>query len=70
MWRNGTSQVWSISIVKRGAITAVCCVSAAGCHALPMVVYKKARSCEDLKCGHARIFFCIQLKEQVFQQRI
>jgi hypothetical protein len=63
MWWNGTSQVWSTSSVQRGTITTVCCVSAAGCHALPMVTRKTARACEGLKCG-ARQEFCFALNSK------
>jgi hypothetical protein len=46
------SQVGSIASWERGMnTTVVCCVSAAGFYVPPILIYKRARACEEFKDG-------------------
>jgi hypothetical protein len=49
--RKSDMKMWSIWSAKIGTITTVCCVSARGCYAPSMMIYKTTRACEDLKSG-------------------
>ena len=60
VWRNGKLQTWPIWSAKAGTNKrAVWFVSGAGYYAPPMLIYKMAGLCEDLKHGATPQFFVL-----------
>lgn len=48
----GRSKICSVSSGERGVNTIdVCCVSVAGCYIPPMLIYKRARGCDNFRDG-------------------
>jgi hypothetical protein len=48
----------------------VCCVTAAGCYALPVAIYRTARAGEELNCGNRQKFLKFKCDSSYFSKEL